>query len=259
MKKIFMIAAIALLTLGMLSCNKDDENSNNNTNTNTLTNPTTPSNPTNPSDTTTTPTDTTTTHVPDGYVDLGLPSGLLWATCNLGSTTPEGYGNYYAWGKVQTKTTYDWSTYAYGSASNQLTKYCCNSEYGLNGFTDNLTTLQSSDDAATVVLGNGARIPTTDECDELTNNTDGEWTTLNGVNGWKFTASNGNSLFLLAAGFRLGSEFHDAGSIGGYWSSSLNDSNPRYAWFFGITSVGQGVGYDTRALGRSVRAVRSQN
>ena len=190
---------------------------------------------------------------------MGLPSGLLWATCNLGSTTPEGYGNYYAWGEVRTKTTYNWSTYAYGTADNQLTKYCNNSEYGLNGFTDNLTTLQSSDDVATVVLGNGARIPTKAEWQELLDNTTAEWTTVNNVNGRKFTAANGSSLFLPAAGHRVLRSLYYDGTYGDYWSSSLHESNPDYAWIVFFGSDNQGVSYDIRYCGFSVRAVRSQN
>ena len=84
------------------------------------------------------------------YVDLGLPSGTLWATCNVGADTPEGYGDYFAWGETQPKDVYNWSNYQYCNGSHdQLTKYCNNSSYGYNGFTDNLTTLQPGDDAAT--------------------------------------------------------------------------------------------------------------
>lgn len=77
------------------------------------------------------------------YVDLGLPSGTLWATCNVGADTPEGYGDYFAWGETQPKTTYNWSTYRYCNGDYvKLTKYCGNSSYGYNGFTDDLTVLQ---------------------------------------------------------------------------------------------------------------------
>lgn len=194
MKKFFMIAAIALLTLGMSSCHKDDDNGGSG-------NGNTPSTPTNPTDTTSTPTDTTATPVPDEWVDLGLPSGLLWAKCNLGATTPEGYGNYYAWGETQPKSEYTWATYTYGDfdSTYHLYKYNTSDSYGT---VDNKTTLEAMDDAATVALGSGARIPTYDDWVELRSNTMGEWTQQNGVNGWKFTATNGNSLFLPAAGFR---------------------------------------------------------
>ena len=93
------------------------------------------------------------------YVDLGLPSGTLWATCNIGANTPEEYGDYFAWGETQTKDTYSWSTYQYANGTfwqdPQLTKYCTDANYGYNGFTDNLTTLQASDDPATANWGSG--------------------------------------------------------------------------------------------------------
>ena len=193
------------------------------------------------------------------YVDLGLPSGLLWAKCNLGATTPEGYGNYYAWGETQTKREYRWATYSYGSDINHLIKYCDRSEYGLNGFTDNLTTLEALDDVATVVLGTGARIPTKAEWQELLDNTTAEWTTVNDVYGCKFTAANGNSLFLPAAGGRSGTELGGEGESGSYWSSSLRESFPygaRYMYFY---SNNQSLGSGDRRYGHSVRAVRSQN
>lgn len=194
-----------------------------------------------------------------GFIDLGLPSGLLWAVCNIGATTPEGYGNYYAWGETSTKSNYSWSTYRYGSDYSKLTKYCNNSSYGLNGFTDNLTTLQPSDDAATAVLGNGARMPTNAEWQELLNNTTATWTTQNGVYGRKFTSTNGNSLFLPAAGYRNGSSLFDVITYGYYWSSSLYGGGPGYAWYVGFSPDDQYVNGGYRNYGRSVRAVRSQN
>lgn len=198
--------------------------------------------------------------VPDGYVDLGLPSGLLWATCNLGATTPEQYGDYYAWGETTTKDVYYWSTYKYCNGSfYTMTKYCNNSSYGNNGFTDNLTTLEAIDDAAAQKLGSGARMPTADEWRELINNTTAEWTQVNGVNGRKFTASNGNSLFLPAAGSRYRSELGNAGSRGYYWSSSLYESYSDGAWYFDFYEGGQDVYGGDRLNGQSVRAVRSQN
>ena len=166
------------------------------------------------------------------YVNLGLPSGTLWATCNVGASSPEDYGNYYAWGETTTKSNYDWSTYQYCNGSyNTLTKYCNKSNYGYNGFTDNLTILQPSDDAATANWGNGWRMPTNEEWQELCQNTTHTWTTQNGVNGRSFTASNGNSLILPASGYRWDGELYYAGSLGLYWSSSLNTDNPNLAWY----------------------------
>lgn len=149
------------------------------------------------------------------YVDLGLPSGTLWANCNVGADNPEDYGDYFAWGETTTKSTYDWSTYQYCmGSSNTLTKYCYNFSYGYNGFTDNLTTLLPEDDAATANWGSGWRMPTNEEWNELYDNTTVTRTMQNGVNGRLFTASNGNSLFLPAAGCRGNSSLDYAGSNG---------------------------------------------
>ena len=192
------------------------------------------------------------------YVDLDLPSGLLWATCNVGATSPEDYGDYFAWGETQPKDTYSWSTYQYCNGSNStLTKYCNNSSYGYNGFTDNLTTLLPEDDAAAANWGGNWRMPTKEEFQELYNNTTVTWTQQNGVNGRLFTASNGNSLFLPAAGYRFNSSLYDAGSYGYYWSSSLITEGPDYAWDLYFDSGNYGVSDDYRYYGQSVRPVRS--
>ena len=196
------------------------------------------------------------------YVDLGLPSGTLWATCNVGADNPEDYGDYFAWGETQPKDTYNWSTYQYcNGSSSTLTKYCNNSSYGYNGFTDDLTTLLPEDDAATANWGSDWRMPTKEEWQELYDNTTMTWTTQNGVNGRLFTASNGNSLFLPAAGYRGSSSLYGAGSYGYYWSSSLYTDDPDGAWNFYFGSVDYGVGSSTRYFGHSVRPVRvgSQN
>ena len=191
------------------------------------------------------------------WVDLGLPSGLLWADRNVGANSPEDYGNYYAWGETTPKNVYDWSTYAYGNAYDELTKYCNKAYCGFNGFTDNLTTLQASDDAATANLGGGARTPTEDEWEELIGHTTSTWITRNGVNGRLLTGSNGKSLFLPAAGYRYGSYLSIAGEYGSYWSSTLYTDYPNTAWDFDFDSNGQDMGNDYRFFGFSVRAVRA--
>ena len=193
------------------------------------------------------------------YVDLGLPSGLLWATCNVGATTPEGYGDYFAWGETTPKSTYNWSTYQHCMGSyNTLTKYCPNSNYGYNGFTDNLTTLLPEDDAATANWGGNWRIPTMADFEELYNNTTVTWTTQNGVNGRLFTASNGYSLFLPAAGYRKESGLHNVGSDGNCWMSVLRTDSPDYAWrfYFGSASYNM-YDYVNRDYGFPVRPVCS--
>ena len=243
MKRFFYIAAVVLLTLGMGACHKDDDNGGSN-NGNTPTNPINPTNPTT-----------------GEWVDLGLPSGLLWAKCNLGATTPEEYGNYYAWGETQPKSDYSWATYTYGdydsvTSTYTIYKYNTSENYGT---VDNKTTLEAMDDAATAALGSGARIPTNAEWQELLDNTTAEWTTVNDVYGRKFTASNGNSLFLPVAGYWGGSSFYIGGIFGYYWSSSLFESAPSFAKSMNFHSGGSGMGSGYRNYGLSVRAVLSQN
>lgn len=192
------------------------------------------------------------------YVDLDLPSGTLWATCNVGANASEEYGDYFAWGETATKTTYNWSTYkyCYNGDGNQLTKYCNNSIYGYFGFTDTLVILQPEDDAATANWGSGWCIPTVDQWRELRDNTTNIWTTRNGVNGRLFTAANGNSLFLPAAGTFAGGT-DNLVLAGNYWSNALDTDYPICAWNFGFISDE----YLVYGLGRlgdcSVRAVCS--
>ena len=195
--------------------------------------------------------------VDNDWVDLGLPSGLLWATRNVGASSPEDYGDYFAWGETQPQEVYSWSTYRYCNGDYyELTKYCDNSDYGYNGFTDNLTMLQPSDDAATANWGGGARTPTEAEWDELIRHTTSQWTTRNGVNGMLLTSTNGNSLFLPAAGGRGFSSLYYAGSRGNYWSSSLFTGYPYHALPFYFDSVRQYVIGYYRNYGYTVRAVR---
>ena len=185
------------------------------------------------------------------WVDLGLPSGTKWATCNVGASKPEEYGNYYAWGETTPKDTYNWGTYRYLN-SNKRTKYCSRAEYGNNGFTDALTTLEAIDDAATANWGSGWRMPTYDEMNELYSNCTHIWTTKNGVKGRLFTGSNGNSIFLPAAGIRGGSDLVNAGRDGYYWSSTRVDSDN--AWDLDIY-FDESLDLFSRYYGQSVRPV----
>jgi len=192
------------------------------------------------------------------YVDLGLPSGLLWAACNVGADTPEGFGDYFAWGETKPKDNYDWSTYQHCNGSKYtLTKYCSNSNYGYNGFTDTLTSLLLEDDAASVNWGLCWRIPAYDEWQELYQYTAHIWTNQNGVNGRLFTGSNGNTLFLPAAGHYWGDLFHESGTKGNYWSSSLytiDMSNCAWAFTFYYTDS-YNMAYPYRREGKSVRPI----
>jgi len=200
----------------------------------------------------------------DVYVDLGLPSGTLWATCNIGATSPEDYGDYFAWGETEGyndgKTIFLLSSYKWCEGSNStMTKYCTNSSYGYNGFTDNKTELDLEDDAAYVNWGPAWRMPSEEQFKELINSsyTTTEWTTQNGVNGRKITSkTNGNSIFLPAAGYRNGSSLDIGGSGGYYWSRTLF-GNPIYAWRLRVNSSFIDTTSDNRYRGKSVRPVRS--
>lgn len=192
------------------------------------------------------------------YVDLGLPSGTLWATCNVGADTPEDYGDYFAWGETQTKSTYIWSNYKYCIGDyDQLSKYCNDPSYGFHGFTDNLTALLPEDDAAKASWGDGWCMPTYDQWEELYRNTSNTWITQNGVNGRLFTSANGGSLFLPAAGGRWYDELYFVGYGGYYWSSSLSTGGPHGAWDFYFDSVDYGMYYGSRFRGFTIRPVRS--
>ncbi len=169
------------------------------------------------------------------WVDLGLPSGTRWATCNVGATTPEGYGDYFAWGETSTKENYDWSTYIYCEGSQTtFTKYCNNANYGYNGFTDTLMTLEPSDDAATANWGGEWRMPTIGELQELINNCNKDTITRNGIKGLLLTGNNGNSIFLPTSGYYSGSSLMSVGFYGLYWSLNTPTSNwisVEYLWF----------------------------
>lgn len=195
-----------------------------------------------------------------GWVDLGLPSGLLWASCNVGATSPEQYGNYYAWGETQPKSEYIWENCIYCTFNNDnliLTKY--NPSTLFSGPVDNLTILQASDDAATFNLGNGARTPTKEEWEELNNNTTKEYATVNGVEGFRFTAANNNSIFLPFAGMMSGTELeYPVGPAGYYWSASLYTEYPSFANSFMIEPPnGHSVWHFKRSNGFTVRAVKN--
>ena len=203
-------------------------------------------------------------HPQTDWVDLGLPSGVLWAKCDLGANAPEEYGNYYAWGEISPKEVYNWNTYRYGTADGEgnlltLIKYNTHSDYGTP---DSLTILRATDDAATMAfgIGSGARTPTKEEWQELIDYSTVEWTTMNGVNGLKFTSiTNGNTLFFPAAGMRYGSELNgvDGCGFGFYWSSSLDTNSPSDAWAFCFDANNPvHVGKSNRRYGFTVRAVR---
>ena len=193
------------------------------------------------------------------YVDLGLPSGTLWATCNVGAEKPEEYGDYFAWGETVPKDTYNWDTYKWCNSSyNTQTKYCTDSN---DGIVDNRTELLPEDDAATANWGSNWCMPTHEQQMELVNPsyTDMEWTTQNGVYGRKITSKkNGKSLFLPAVGYRFNDSLNFAGldGDGGYWSCSLTTICSYSAYNLLFRSGDVDWYNDNRFVGLSVRPVR---
>ncbi len=185
------------------------------------------------------------------YVDLGLPSGLKWATCNVGAIKPEEYGDYFAWGETTPKQSYEESNYkwykkSFFGGAYKITKYKDERE----------SLLEYTDDAARVNWGGSWRMPTRAEYDELRNHCTWEWTTLNGIQGCKVTSKkNGNSIFLPAAGYRNDSSLRNAGSFGNYWSSSLSTNFSYNAYYLSFGSGSVDWIFYKRYDGHSVRPV----
>ena len=195
------------------------------------------------------------------YVDLGLPSGTLWATCNMGANSPEQYGDRYAWGETAAKTTFNWSNYLLnvGSGTHNILKYCSDASWGYKGFTDGLTRLLPEDDAATVNWGKEWRMPTQDDFRELVANTTQESTTIGSVKGMKFISKTDPDvyIFLPYNGQYEGGLF-DVGTMGHYWSSDgrhdggyqfrIQDTN----WTDTETGAGRAAGMCIRPVSQPV-------
>ncbi len=220
MKKLFSILLIGAMLVSFVACDQSHEPNQEDTN------------------------NTPSSNAPKEGVDLGLPSGMLWAPYNLGATAPEEYGNYYAWGEIETHETnyywwwnnYKWCEYIDGNGTEpdkiHLTKYFVESTedsgWNLTGVVDNKTTLDLEDDAAYVAWGKDWRIPTAAQQKELLDNCTWEWTTLNKVNGCKVTGPNGNSIFLPALGIAAiegPGNIMGLGVQGGYNSSSIYEGH----------------------------------
>ncbi|MBO4664406.1 MAG: fimbrillin family protein [Bacteroidaceae bacterium] len=190
-------------------------------------------------------------------VDLGL--SVKWATMNVGAQSETDYGDYFAWGETepQSSNRYYWDSYKWGNGtSSSMTKYCVSTLYGT---VDNNTTLDAEDDAASVNWGGAWRMPTHAEQVELVSNCTWKWVTSYNnvsVNGYVVTGSNGNSIFLPAAGYRSNGSLLSAGSYGDYWSSSLHESYSYRAWRLDFASYSRSSNNgDNRSYGLSVRAV----
>ena len=202
------------------------------------------------------------------YVDLGLPSGLKWAKCNLGASKPSESGDYYAWGETAPKAEYTWATYKWMQAGQSDWKYITKYTFA-DGVTegiwydsarefigDNKTVLVAADDAATQQLGSPWRMPTIDEIQELLVNCTWTWTTQDGVNGYQVDGPNGNAIFLPAAGYRKVSGLKYAGSQGYCWSSSLSTTESNCAYSLDLHSDRYLIARTYRYFGYTVRPVR---
>ncbi len=196
------------------------------------------------------------------YVNLGLPSGTLWATCNIGASSPEDCGDYFAWGETAPKGVYTWDTYKWykGGVNNSgLLKYSIDDAEGYNGYVDNKTELDLDDDAAFVNWGPSWRMPTEEQIDELYNNCSSTWTQRNGVNGMLLTGPNHKTLFLPTTGILVSGRPYNVVTEGYYWSRTLyeSSSNPIYLTFYSESLY---YFWEKRCYGLPVRAVRaSQN
>jgi len=183
-----------------------------------------------------------------GYIDLRLPSGLKWATLNIGATNIEDYGNYYAWGEFNTKSDFsDENSTTYGKDLSELMS---------KGVIDSNYNITEEYDAATQNWGKNWRMPTSTEYDELLEYCTWEWVNLNGVCGYKVSSKvNENWIFLPAAGYREGTSGDHVGSDGYYWSSIKDGYGSRYAYYLFFSSGGMSTGSYSRSHGRSVRPV----
>lgn len=198
------------------------------------------------------------THNGYEFVDMGL--SVKWGTCNVGADKPDECGAYFAWGETEPKDYYGWSTYKYGDGMISLTKYCSDSEFGYNEFTDSKTTLDLEDDAAHANWGGSWRMPTMAECEELLNDNNCTWvykTTSDGYDhdGCLVTSKiNGNSIFLPAVSHRF--QDWEFSVFGSYWSSSLNEVTPFSAWsmYFNYNSIYEPKSY-VRCYGMPIRPV----
>lgn len=186
---------------------------------------------------------------------------------NVGASSPEDYGDNFAWGETKGynsgKTNFDMSTYKWCKGSDKtMTKYCNNSRYGYNGFTDNKTELDPEDDAAYVNWGKDWRMPSEEQFKELLNSyyTNIVWTKKNGVKGLRITSkSNGKSIFLPAAAYHHDKELDaNVGYVGDYWSRTLESDKSDRAWSLGWDTGNVYLVDSSRSRGQSIRPVRNQ-
>lgn len=193
-----------------------------------------------------------------GWVDLGLPSGTRWAKMNVGASSPSDYGSYFAWGETSPKSSYTWENlrYCLDTTGDKFSKYVTDSKYGEE---DGKQELELSDDAAFVNWGNGWRMPSISQQEELLKICKWTWIKMSGHNGYKVVGPNGKSIFLPAAGagYWSGIRSSSLGQGGVYWSRSLSLGMNCNASILDFTSRKLSWGYYyLRCCGHSIRAVR---
>lgn len=186
------------------------------------------------------------------FVDLGLPSGIKWATCNVGATKPEEFGDYFAWGETEPKQNYEPKNYKFHLYDKKAKrkKFIFSKYYR---FFDDHVILEPCDDTATANWGEGWRMPARDEMQELIDSCTSEWTAINGVNGRLFTGPNGNTVFFPAGEHEYKNKYNSGGY---YWSSVLNQDSQYSAYSLYICSPYANIASaNSRSIGFSVRAV----
>jgi hypothetical protein len=197
-----------------------------------------------------------------GYVDLGLPSKTLWATCNIGADKPSDFGLYFQWGDVQGYTADQIGT---GKGQKEFSFNWDDYKFSIDGSNSNFSkykttgaTLELADDAANANMGGDWHMPTPEQIQELINtaNTTSTWTTQYGVKGRLFTSKkNDKSIFIPAAGYAWDGSVHYSRRYGGVWSSLLSKNNVSYGQYLYFSSSNIGLDYFDRCVGRSVRGV----
>lgn len=189
------------------------------------------------------------THNGHEYVDLGLPQGNLWATCNIGASYPGEYGNYYAWGETNIKASYDWSNYfdCIDSYGKEFKTYFSDGEYFLSP--------NSHHDVAREKWGGSWIVPGIEDFFELIEECQWKWTTSNGHKGYKVTGPNGNSIFFPAAGGCMSTDHKASEVMGLYWANEINPDKNGYAMLMGFNENDKGLSSDQRYFGLCVRPV----
>lgn len=189
-----------------------------------------------------------------GTVDLGL--SVMWANCNVGALSPEGYGDYFAWGETEVKDSYYWVDYSYFYGDNNENGYVDEDELIYIG--NNISGTQY--DIATSEWGDGWRMPTLEEIRELVDKCHWKWTEVNGIAGYMVIGPNSNSIFLPATGYRDGDEYYEIGVCAYYWAAALYSEDTVYANCVGFESDDNAGAwyYNARKFGNVIRPVKNK-